>query len=110
MTVTRRPSQGAAIPPRGPPNGFGTRNSAIEPRRHCRKAKMISDRPIGVAGAGSIGCFVGGMYAGSGRRVVLLARPRVIQEIEGNGLRLTGVGSFERNIAADALTLSEDPR
>ena len=71
---------------------------------------MISNRPIGVAGAGSIGCFVGGMYAVSGRRVALLARPRVIREIEGNGLRLTGFGSFERNIAADALTLSEDPR
>jgi hypothetical protein len=24
---------------------------------------MISNRPIGVAGAGSIGCFVGGMLA-----------------------------------------------
>ena len=24
---------------------------------------MILDKPIGVAGAGSIGCFVGGMYA-----------------------------------------------
>jgi 2-dehydropantoate 2-reductase len=71
---------------------------------------MISSRPIGVAGAGSIGCFVGGMYAVSGRRVGLLARPRVIQEIEGNGLRLTGLGNLERNIAADALTLSEDPR
>ena len=71
---------------------------------------MISNRPIGVAGAGSIGCFVGGMYAVSGRRVALLARPRVIQEIGGNGLRLTGLGNLERNIAADALTLSEDPR
>jgi 2-dehydropantoate 2-reductase len=59
---------------------------------------MISNRPIGVAGAGSIGCFVGGMYAVSGRRVALLARPRVIREIEGNGLRLTGLGNFERNI------------
>ena len=71
---------------------------------------MISNRPIGVAGAGSVGCFVGGIYAVSGRRVALLARPRVIQEIEGNGLRLTGVGNLERNITADALTLSQDPR
>src|SRR5216683_2724775 len=29
---------------------------------------------------------------------------------QGNGLRLTGFGNFERNIAADALTLSEDSR
>ena len=44
---------------------------------------MNSDRPIAVAGAGSIGCFVGGMLAAAGHRVALLARPRVIGEIEG---------------------------
>ena len=70
---------------------------------------MLSDRPICVAGAGSIGCFVGGMYAAAGRKVALLARPRVIAEIEGHGLRLTGFDGFERRIAADRLTLSEDP-
>ena len=46
---------------------------------------MNSDRPIGIAGAGSIGCFVGGMLAAGGRNVALLARPRVIAEIEANG-------------------------
>ena len=57
---------------------------------------MISDRPIGVAGAGSIGCFVGGMLAAAGRQVALLARPRVIREIEANGLRLTSFEGLER--------------
>ena len=71
---------------------------------------MNSDRPIGVAGAGSIGCFVGGMLAASGRRVALLARPRVIQEIEGNGLRLTSFEGLDRKVASNTLTLSEDPR
>jgi len=70
---------------------------------------MISDRPICVAGAGSIGCFVGGMYAAVGRRVALLARARVIEEIRGHGLRLTGFDGLERRIAADRLTLSENP-
>ncbi|MEA2918392.1 MAG: 2-dehydropantoate 2-reductase, partial [Bradyrhizobium sp.] len=70
---------------------------------------MISDRPIGVAGAGSIGCFVGGMVAAAGRRVALLARPRVIEEIEGNGLRLTSFEGLERSIASNRLTLSDDP-
>jgi len=68
---------------------------------------MISDRPICVAGAGSIGCFVGGMYAAAGRSVALLARPRVIAEIESHGLRVTGFDGFERRIEADRLTLSE---
>src|SRR5882672_3779372 len=71
---------------------------------------MVSDRPISVAGAGSIGCFVGGMFAASGRRVALLARSRVIQEIEGNGLQLTSFEGLARNIASSGLTLSEDPR
>jgi 2-dehydropantoate 2-reductase len=70
---------------------------------------MILDKPIGVAGAGSIGCFVGGMYAAAGRRVALLARPRVIEEIDSNGLWLTGFDGFERKIASNQLTLSEDP-
>src|SRR6478736_5191163 len=70
---------------------------------------MMPDKPIGVAGAGSIGCFVGGMYAAAGRRVALLARPRVIEEIEANGLRLTSFEGFEKQIAANQLTLSEDP-
>jgi 2-dehydropantoate 2-reductase len=71
---------------------------------------MISDRPIGIAGAGSIGCFVGGMLAAAGRRVALLARPRVIDEIEADGLRVTSFEGFERTIASNALTLSDDPK
>jgi 2-dehydropantoate 2-reductase len=71
---------------------------------------MVADSTIGVAGAGSIGCFVGGMCAAAGRKVALLARPRVIQEIEANGLRLTSFEGFEQTIAADRLTLLEDPK
>ncbi len=33
------------------------------------KARCLTDRPIAVAGAGAIGCFVGGMLAAGGRRV-----------------------------------------
>ena len=69
----------------------------------------MADKPIGIAGAGSIGCFVGGMLAAGGRRVALLARPRVIAEIEAGGLRLTSFEGLDRTIAADRLTLSEDP-
>jgi 2-dehydropantoate 2-reductase len=70
---------------------------------------MIATGKIGVAGAGSIGCFVGGMLAAAGRDVALLARPRVIAEIEANGLRLTSFEGFDRRIAPNQLTLSEDP-
>ena len=70
---------------------------------------MSPDEPIGVAGAGSIGCFVGGMFAAAGRRVSLLARPRVIQEIKANGLRLTSFEGLDRQIASSTLTLSDNP-
>ena len=70
---------------------------------------MIRDRPIGVAGAGSIGCFVGGMLAAAGARVTLLARPRVIAEIRDHGLGLTSFEGFERQIAPDQMIMSEDP-
>lgn len=70
---------------------------------------MNEDRPIGIAGAGSIGCFVGGMLAASGYRVALLARPRLIQEIAGNGLRVSSFDGSERRVAADRLILSDDP-
>src|ERR1700744_35674 len=70
----------------------------------------MPDKAIAEAGAGSIGCFVGGMCAAGGRKVALLARPRVIQEIEQNGLRLTSFEGFEQAIPADRLTLSDDPK
>jgi 2-dehydropantoate 2-reductase len=70
---------------------------------------MNSGRTIGIAGAGSIGCFVGGMLAAGGRRVALLARPRVIGEIEANGLRLTSFEGADQTIAASRLALSENP-
>jgi 2-dehydropantoate 2-reductase len=41
--------------------------------------------------------------------VALLARPRVLREIEDNGLRLTSLDGSERRIAPDRLTLSESP-
>ncbi|QOZ29221.1 2-dehydropantoate 2-reductase [Bradyrhizobium sp. CCBAU 51753] len=70
---------------------------------------MNENRPIGIAGAGSIGCFVGGMLAAAGRRVALLARPRVVEEITTNGLRVTNYDGAEQKLAADRLILADDP-
>jgi len=70
---------------------------------------MNTGRTIGVAGAGSIGCFVGGMLVAGGRRVALLARPRVIAEIEASGLRATCFEGFDRTIDAKTLSLSDNP-
>jgi 2-dehydropantoate 2-reductase len=70
---------------------------------------MIMTKPISVAGAGSIGCYVGGVLADAGRSVSLLARPRVIEEIKSNVLRVTSVGGFDRKVASSRLLLSDDP-
>ena len=63
-----------------------------------------------MAGAGSIGCFVGGVSASAGRRVSLLARPRVIAEIEQFGLTLTSLEGSSWHVASQQLTLSDDPK
>ncbi len=70
---------------------------------------MIATKSISVAGAGSIGCFVGGVLADAGRRVSLLARPRLIEEISSNGLRVTSFEGFDRRVASNRLLLSDDP-
>ncbi|MEA2884894.1 MAG: 2-dehydropantoate 2-reductase [Bradyrhizobium sp.] len=70
---------------------------------------MTANSLIVVAGAGSIGCFVGGALAHAGRRVALLARPRVIEEINRGGLRITSFEDFDRTLASSALSLSDDP-
>ncbi|WP_205481325.1 2-dehydropantoate 2-reductase [Sphingomonas arenae] len=61
---------------------------------------------IVVAGAGSIGCFVGGLLSAGGRRVTLLARPRIADELEQHGLHLT---SLEGWTADPSPAVSVDP-
>jgi 2-dehydropantoate 2-reductase len=70
---------------------------------------MVAGQTIGIAGAGSIGCFVGGMLAAGGRRVALLGRPRLIAEIEAGGLRPTSFEGFDQTIPRDRFALSENP-
>lgn len=70
---------------------------------------MSIERSICIAGAGSIGCFVGGMLIAAGRDVALLARPRVIAEIRTHGLRLTSFEGLDQRIAAEGIKLSDHP-
>ena len=62
-----------------------------------------------MAGAGSIGCFVGGLIAAARRRVSLLARPRVTAEIERSGLTLTSLEGGSWQVASRQIRLSDDP-
>ena len=62
-----------------------------------------------IAGAGSIGCFVGGLLAAAGRNVTLLVRPRVAAEIRAHGLTLTDLDGMAVQVRAESMGLSEDP-
>lgn len=62
-----------------------------------------------VAGAGSIGCFVGGLLACAGREVTLLARPRIVADIAAHGIHLTDLEGLDRRLSAPAIRATADP-
>jgi 2-dehydropantoate 2-reductase len=69
----------------------------------------VTQQSVCIAGAGSIGCFVGGMLAASGHRVSLLARPRIIAEIEAHGLAVTSFEGLSHRLDAASVALSAEP-
>jgi 2-dehydropantoate 2-reductase len=72
---------------------------------------MASERQprIVVAGAGSIGCYVGGCLALAGRDVTLLLRPALVEAIAGHGLRISDLDGADRALPAAAVKLATDP-
>jgi 2-dehydropantoate 2-reductase len=64
---------------------------------------------ITVAGAGSIGCYVGGTLAREGRAVTLLVRPRLAAAIERNGLRISDVDGRDGVLSKNAIGVTADP-
>ncbi len=70
---------------------------------------MTPAPPIVVAGAGAIGCFVGGLLAVAGRNVTLLGRAPLLDQINDHGLHLTDFGGLDQRVAASGLTLAVDP-
>lgn len=64
---------------------------------------------IVVAGAGSIGCFVGGMLARSGRNVVLLLRAAMAEELSAQGLMLSDFGGLDAALSPDDFAMGADP-
>jgi 2-dehydropantoate 2-reductase len=64
---------------------------------------------IVVAGAGSIGCYVGGCVARAGRDVTLLARPALSDAVARHGLRISDLDGADVTLAPSALRLATDP-
>ncbi|BAB51413.1 2-dehydropantoate 2-reductase [Mesorhizobium japonicum] len=67
------------------------------------------EKRIVIAGAGSIGCYVGGCLALAGRQVVLLARPRIEAALRQDGLRVSDLDGRDRLVKPDALGITADP-
>ncbi len=71
---------------------------------------QIPDNPtIIIAGAGSIGCYVGGRLLQAGRKVKFLGRERIKSELEANGLLLTHFEDEEVLLPASNIEMSTDP-
>jgi len=72
---------------------------------------MAADRSlrIVVAGAGSVGCFIGGAMALAGHDVTLLLRPALAEAIARHGLRLSDLDGADRTLAPTAVRLATDP-
>src|SRR5262245_57347955 len=64
---------------------------------------------IAVAGAGSIGCYLGGCRALAGRPVTLLLRPSLADAIAWRGLQISSLRTDDTVVPATALTLAADP-
>ncbi|MDR7271384.1 2-dehydropantoate 2-reductase [Pelomonas saccharophila] len=62
-----------------------------------------------VMGAGSVGCFVGGLTQLAGVPVHFVGRPRVLAALRKQGLRLTDQDGMDRHIPALELRLHEEP-
>ena len=62
---------------------------------------------IAIAGAGSIGCFVGGVLAKAGHDVCFLARPRIVKAVASEGLTLTDYEGLQAHLTG--LEMTEDP-
>ena len=64
---------------------------------------------IVIAGAGSIGCYVGGRLLDAGRNVHFLARDRIKGELETHGLTLSDFENDASKRAANDLNISTSP-
>ncbi len=64
---------------------------------------------IAIHGAGSIGCFVGGVWAAAGLDVTLIGRDYVGDTIGENGMTLTDYAGFSAHIDPHGIAFSTDP-
>lgn len=65
---------------------------------------------VAIFGAGSIGCYLGGLLAHAGAELTFIGRERFRSEIDANGLTLTHFERDEISLSPDKFTFSLDPK
>jgi 2-dehydropantoate 2-reductase len=70
--------------------------------------KVDRNASIVVAGAGSVGCYVGGRLAAAGRNVTLLLRAPLAEAITHYGLCVSDLDGRDEVVPAKSLTLTSD--
>ena len=69
----------------------------------------LSGPRIVVAGAGSVGCFVGGLLARGAFDVTLLVRPAMMETLSRQGLNLTDFSGLDEELSPDMFRMDTDP-
>lgn len=65
--------------------------------------------PFIVMGAGAIGLYVGGRLAAAGQDVSLVGRPRILDALARDGLRVSDLDGFDAHLRQGRLRLAETP-
>lgn len=74
-----------------------------------RDGMLDENASIAIAGAGSIGCYVGGCLALADRKVTLLARPQIATAIRESGLQITDFEGRDRSLRTAQIDVTDDP-
>lgn len=70
---------------------------------------MDADSRIAIAGAGSIGCFVGGVLAEAGRNVSMLGRGKLAERVQQDGLTISDIDGWTSHLSPAQVGMTTDP-
>jgi len=70
---------------------------------------MIHPMRVGVAGAGSIGAYLGARLAADGHEVVLLGRQRLADAVADQGVRVSDLNGHDSQVPPDGIRVVTEP-
>lgn len=70
---------------------------------------LSTTTPITVAGAGSVGCYIGAWLAAAGRNVTLLLRPALAEAVAAHGIRVSDLEGRDMTVPSHSLKFGSDP-